>query len=106
MILTIDEAHTLDQSTGRLLLGTCELIRCDAPFLMILAGAPNLQSHLDTINDDFWFMRKHLRLGLLSKSDTETTLVEPFKQRDIRFDENTLNDIVEDTRGYPCFIHR
>ena len=45
LLLLIDEAHTLEVAVGRTLLQASQRVGRRLPFLLVLAGTPNLQSH-------------------------------------------------------------
>ena len=46
LLVTVDEAHTLDVGIGRRLLNISQKLRATgAPFVLILAGTPNLEAH-------------------------------------------------------------
>ena len=104
LILTIDEAHTLDTGIGKKLLNASQIISNQAPFLMVMAGTPDLEPHLNSIKATFWTRNEHLIPGLLSDADTRTTLEKPFAECNIHFESDTLEEIIRDTRGYPYFI--
>ena len=64
LVVTLDEAHTLDPEIGRTLLNASQLARRQgARFLLVLAGTPNLQAHLDSISATFWDRSEVIGVG-------------------------------------------
>lgn len=105
LVVTLDEAHTMEVDTGRRLLNLSQqLRRSGAPFLLALAGTPDLQEHLNTIQATFWNRAEKLSIGRLSVQSTEEALVDPLAERSIQFDESALAAVVGDSQQYPYFI--
>ena len=104
LILTIDEAHTLNKEAGHGLLNASQKISNQTPFLLILAGTPDIEGKLNAMNTTFWTRSEHIKPDLLSKTDSAIALTEPFKKFNITFEQKTLASIVEDAKGYPHFI--
>ncbi len=55
-MVTVDEAHMLDIEVGSTLLNLSQNLRGEhtAPFLLVLAGTPNLEMHLGRIGATIW----------------------------------------------------
>ena len=66
LVLLLDEAHMLDPEVGRELLNASQEVGRDLPFLLVLAGTPNLQSHLGQMGASFWNRAEQVRVGRLS----------------------------------------
>ena len=103
-LLIIDEAHNLEPEVGRTLLNTCQDTAKNAPFQLILAGTPGLHHHLSSVKATFWERGHKIYPDLLAPADTFKALVKPLEQYDITFSEPTLQDIIDDSQGYPYFI--
>ena len=55
LLVTLDEAHTLDLEVGQTLLNASEEVRkADRSFLLALSGTPGLRDHLGKMNATFW----------------------------------------------------
>ena len=67
LVLLLDEAHTLKPTVGRALLNASQQVGRKSPFLMVLAGTPDLPPHLARINATFVSRAEHLRLDRLPK---------------------------------------
>ena len=93
LILIVDEAHRLDPQMGEDLLNASQEVRAEGyPFLLVLAGTPNLEATLGKANASFWDRSKKLPLGRLSSQEAGIT-----------FAPGVLKYIVEQTHCYPFF---
>lgn len=105
LVVTLDEAHTLELEAGHRLLNLSQQLRKNgAPFLLALAGTPDLREHLNAIRATFWNRAEKLGIGRLSRESTAEALVVPLAERNIQFDKNALAAVVEDSQQYPYFI--
>ena len=102
----LDEAHTLDPEVGRTLLNAGQRVRGEAPFLLVLAGTPELPAHLGTMNASFWSRlgQGRLGIGLLSEAAAREALVEPLAAHGVDVDAGALDTVAEDSQRYPYFI--
>ncbi len=86
LILIIDEAHTLKPEIGRILLNTSQDLRSEGrPFLLALAGTPNLRAALRRANAFFWERSEKLPLGRLSPEETRQAITVPLQGAGISF---------------------
>ena len=70
LILIIDEAHCLDPKMAGVLLNESQTIRNDGhPFLLVLAGTPDLPGTLRKSEAGFWERSEICRLGRLSPEE-------------------------------------
>lgn len=105
LVVALDEAHTLDPETGRTLLNASQSAReAEAPFLLVLAGTPNLRSHLDSMSATFWDRAEVLGIGRLDAGATREALVAPLQGYGIAFDEGALEVVITESQWYPYFI--
>ncbi|MYH68763.1 MAG: ATP-binding protein [Gammaproteobacteria bacterium] len=105
LLVTLDEAHTLDPDVGRVLLNASQLARRQgARFLLVLAGTPNLSDHLDRIDATFWDRSEIIGVGRLSAAATQEALVEPLAVHGITFDPEALAEVGAESQRYPYFI--
>ena len=104
LLVTVDEAHTLDAAVGRQLLNLSQKLRTDnVPFALILAGTPNLETRLSEMNASFWSRAEILPIGRLSPAATAAALAEPLKNFSVTFELAALETVVEDSQRYPYF---
>ena len=106
VVVLIDEAHTLDRDVGRLLLNVSQEVGAQGPFLLVLAGTPELTAHLGTMNASFWSRLGpgRLGIGLLSEAAARGALSEPLAAHGTSIDARALDVVVEDSQRYPYFI--
>ena len=104
LALLMDEAHTLGRQAGRELLNCARQIRTELPFLLVLAGTPDLPAHLDTLGAGFWSRAEKRAIGRLDASPTATALREPLRAEGISITDEALSHLVRESDGYPYFI--
>ncbi len=105
LLVTVDEAHTLDIEIGRRLLNLSEQLRADGvPFVLILAGTPNLEAHLGEMIATFWDRSEILPIGRLSTAATAQALTEPLAGYSVSIEPDALAAVVADSQCYPYFI--
>ena len=106
LAVLVDEAHTLEIETGRILLNASQRVRDEAPFLLVLAGTPGLAAHFGSMQATFWnrLGRGRLGIGRLSDEAARTALVEPLATYGVEIDADALDDTVEACQGYPYFV--
>ncbi len=104
LILLLDEAHTLDPRVGQELLNAAQEVGREAPFLLVLAGTPNLRAHLRTMSASFWNRGRKLRLGRLDDSAAADAIRLPLKSEDLSISKEALAHIVRESHGYPFFL--
>ena len=104
LLLLLDEAHTLDPSVGRELLNAAQAVGRKAPFLLVLAGTPNLRDHLGTVGASFWNRSRKLRVGRLDEAAAADAIRLPLKSEDTAISEDALAHVVRESHGYPFFL--
>ena len=104
LVLLLDEAHMLDPEVGRELLNASQEVGRDLPFLLVLAGTPNLQSHLGQMGASFWNRAEQVRVGRLSGRAAAEALRLPFEQEGIAFGRDALAAMVAESQHYPYFV--
>ena len=104
LILLLDEAHTLDEGVGYALLNASQQVGRELPFLLVLAGTPNLRSHLNTMNASFWSRADRRPVGRLDSEATAAAIREPLQSEDIAIDGDALAHVVRESHGYPYFV--
>ena len=106
LVLLLDEAHTLDEEVGRVLLNVSQSVSAEAPFLLAMAGTPGLQAHLNTMSATFWSRGEKLGVGLLDESSSAQALSRPMAEQNpaITFEDSALRRGVEESQCYPYFL--
>ncbi len=104
LILIIDEAHRLKPAVAESLLNASQSVRrAGSPFLLVLAGTPNLEAALRKANASFWDRSEILPLGRLSPKEAAEALTVPLQKAGIAFAPGAIEHIVEQTHCYPFF---
>ena len=106
LVILLDEAHTLDEGVGRALLNAGQSVAAAAPFLLVLAGTPDLTLYLDRMSATFWNRARHIGVGLLDEGAAASALVRPFAEQDpaIAFAEAALRRVLDESQCYPYFL--
>ena len=104
LLLVMDEAHTLDLAVGRTLLNASQRVRNREPFLVVLAGTPNLEGHLGRMGASFWNRARQVRIGRLDERATRDAFRRPFEAEELRVEDEVLPEVVRLSHGYPYFI--
>ena len=101
LILLIDEAHRLGADTGRLLLDASRQAGRRLPFLLALAGTPDLEGRLSASSRNRADRR---RIGRLSEAATTAAFSGPFESEGVALTPDASADLVRVSHGYPFFI--
>ena len=103
-VLLFDEAHMVEPEVGRLLLDAAQVAGRRAPFLLGLAGTPDLRSRLSRIGASFWSRSKQIPLGRLNDAAAAEAIRVPLEREGIEVEDAALARIVEASHGYPYFV--
>lgn len=104
-VLLIDEAHGLDPAIGELLLNEAQIVAAREPFLLVLAGTPDLKEALSRMRATFWDRSMMMGIGLLSADAVRSAIEEPLAARRIRLRDDSLwDEVVADSQSYPYFV--
>jgi len=105
LVVALDEAHTLDAEVGHTLLNASQRARKQgAPFLLVIAGTPNLRDHLNQMSATFWNRAEKIGIGRLDREATIEALASPLAGAGITFDQDALDRVVRESQRYPYFI--
>ncbi len=105
LVVTLDEAHTLDIEVGHTLLNVSQSVRtAGAPFLLVLAGTPNLESHLNRMSSTFWNRATIIGVERLSEAGACEAITAPLDEYGIAFNPAALETVVTESQRYPYFI--
>ena len=104
LILFIDEAHTMEPELGQMILNDSQTaIGENQPFLLVLAGTPQLEGHLQGISATFWSRSEKIKLGRISEKATQDAITIPLQKYGITVEKKALQILTEQTQGYPYF---
>ena len=104
LVLLLDEAHTLDPKIGGSVLNDAHEVGRSAPFLLVLAGAPNLRDHLAGMGVSFWTCGRKFRIGRLDERAAAEAIRKPLETEDIAIADEALEHIFRESEGYPFFV--
>lgn len=113
VVLAYDEAQNLsDQAASRqyplsLLLDVFQSIqKKELPFLLVLTGLPTLFPKLVEARTFSERMFHVMTLGRLKDKDSRDAILKPIAEQNcpVRFTEQAVKDIIENSGGYPYFI--
>ena len=106
LVLLLDEAHTLPLEAGQALLNAAQTVAAEAPFLLVMAGTPGLQTHLNDMSATFWSRGEKMGIARLDPDAAAQALTRPMAAAhpSITFDDDTLAEVVEESERYPYFI--
>lgn len=104
LVMVVDEAHTLRLDVGRVLLNAAQEAGREHPFLLVLAGTPNLEGRLNAMGVSFWDRARQLGIGRLDAKATVEAFRRPFEAAGNRVDDGALAEMVRLSHGYPFFI--
>ena len=104
LILLLDEAHTLEPRVGEELLNAAQEVGRKAPFLLVLAGTPDLRDHLATMGVSFWSRNRRLRINRLGESAAADAIRRPLEAEQVPISDDALAHIVRESEGYPYFL--
>ena len=104
LALLVDEAHTLDETGGRALLNCSRQAGAELPFLLVLAGTPDLRTRLNTLQASFWNRAEILPIGRLRPAEAEQALRRPFAADGTAVSDDAMTRMVGESDRYPFFI--
>lgn len=103
-VLFMDEAHTIGPEVGRVLLNAAQTAARRSPFLLLLAGTPDLEDRLAGIGASFWNRAEVLPIGRLDPEATAQAIERPLTAGGGAIEPDALERIVSDSCGYPYFV--
>lgn len=104
LVLLLDEAHTLDPGVAGILLNASRIVGAELPFLLVLAGTPDLRARLSRASSSFWNRADKLPIGRLADSAVAEAIQRPLAADDIGVTDDALDRIVREAQGYPFFV--
>ena len=77
-----------------------------SPFLLVMAGTPELQAHLDTLLATFWNRARQIGVGRLDEDAAAAAVVNPLAglSPSITFVNTALKQVVAESQCYPYFL--
>lgn len=103
-VVFLDEAHTISAEVGHLLLNAAQTAGRRSPFLLVLAGTPDLRDRLRGIGASFWGRSDIRPLGRLDAEAAAEAIRRPLAGADVEIEPEALDRIVRESHGYPFFV--
>ena len=103
-VLLVDEAHTLAPEVGGALLNASQIVGRELPFLLVLAGTPNLRDQMSRMNASFWSRADQIPVSRLDAPAAAAAIQRPLEEEDVSINDDALDHIVEQSHGYPFFL--
>ena len=104
LLILLDEAHTLKPAVGQWILNAAQAAGSEAPFLLVLAGTPDLRARLSEMEASFWNRARQLPLGRLDEAAAGEAIRRPLAEDGIAVEEEALAHMVRESHGYPFFV--
>ena len=104
LVLLLDEAHTLDPEVGNALLNAAQKVGGEAPFLLVLAGTPDLPPLLRRLDATFVSRARQLRIGRLGEAAAGEAIRRPLRDDGIEVSREILARVFRENHGYPFFV--
>ena len=104
LVILLDEAHTLDLEVGRVLLQASQVVGREVPFLLVLAGTPDLPQHLAAMSASFWNRARRIPVNRLDAESARAAIRRPLEEEGIAIAAEALDRIVRESDGYPYFV--
>ena len=103
LVLILDEAHTLDPEVGHKLLNASQSSAGSLPFLLVLAGTPDLLKHLRSMNASFVGRGAQVRIGRLTDEAAGDAIRIPLEEAGVAIADDLLDSMIRRCDGYPYF---
>ncbi len=105
LLLSIDEAHTLDPDVGQQLMQAAQAVYVKgAGILLMIAGTPDLPSHLHEMHATFWERCSVLPLARLEAGASADAVRIPLEAANRSISDEALEQVVQESHGYPYFL--
>ena len=106
LVVLLDEAHNIGHEVGHALLNASQSVAAASPFLLVMAGTPELQAHLNTLSATFWNRAEQIGIGRLDDDAAAAAVANPLVELtpSITLGEAALERIVAESQGYPYFL--
>ncbi len=106
LVVLLDEAQNLETEVGGALLNASQSVAAEAPFLLVLAGTPDLSNHLNALSATFWNRARQMGIGRLEPVSAGEAVARPLAEQATPFTigDEALAEVVDESQGYPYFL--
>ena len=105
LLVSVDEAHSLDPRVGRKLLHAAQEVYGEgAAMLLMFAGTPGLPSNLRKMHSTFWERCRVLPITRLGATAAADAVRIPLEATNRPITGEALERVVQESHGYPFFL--
>ncbi len=105
VLVTLDEVQYLkSDDLGALIVGLHQISQNQLPFLLVAAGLPSVPKLAAEARSYAERLFDFRTINSLGEDDARAALVEPAEQEGVAWEDEALDRIVAETRGYPYFV--
>ena len=106
LVVLLDEAQNLDNEVGHALLNASQSVAASSPLLLVMAGTPELQAHLNRLSATFWNRARQIGIGRLSEDAAAAAVANPLAELNpsTTFVDAALESVVAESQCYPYFL--
>ena len=106
LVVLLDEAQNISHEVGHALLNASQSVAATSPFLLVMAGTPELQAHLNSLFATFWNRAEQVGIGRLKEDAAAAALTNPLADLSpsIIFEDEALQRVVAESQCYPYFL--
>lgn len=105
LVLFIDEIQYVEESHfAALIMALHKCTQKQLPITMVGAGLPQLVGQAGRAKSYAERMFEYPEIGPLSAQAARMAIQKPARELDVEFNENALNEILSQTKGYPYFL--
>ena len=106
LVVLLDEAQNVGHEVGHALLNASQSVAAASPFLLVMAGTPELQTHLNTLLATFWNRAEQIGIGRLEDDAAAAAVANPLCDLtpSITFVDAALERVVAESQRYPYFL--
>ena len=106
LVVLLDEAQNLGHEVGHALLNASQSVTASSPFLLVMAGTPELQAHLNRLLAAFWNRSRQIGIGRLSEDAAAAAVANPLAELNpsTAFVDAALESVVAESQCYPYFL--
>ena len=89
---------------GRALLNASQIVASELPFLLVLAGTPNLRDRLSRTSASFWSRAEQIPVNRLDALAAAAAIRRPLEEEGVVINDDGLDHIIGQSHGYPYFL--
>lgn len=106
VLMLIDEGHNIPPQTTGYLASFAYRVSCDrhSSFHILLSGTPGVNKSSNFAGATYAERFNRLAIGTLDVDAVGKAIAEPLLKRDITVSDEVLEEIADDSHGYPVFI--